>query len=257
MSEERPRPLVIAHRGASGLEPEHTAAAYRRALADGADGFECDVRLTRDGVLVCLHDRTVERTSNGRGVVSRMTLADLEKLNFGNRRSGVPASVLTFEELLKIALGAGRPLTVLIETKHPVRYGVRVERQLVELLDRFGLTTVEGGDDVTVRIMSFSPAAVRVATRLAPALPAVALMSRLPRDDGARPRRLFGGARIAGPSLAAVKADPSYVARAHDRGEQVYVWTVDEPADVAMLVELGVEAIITNRPDIVVPLVDH
>jgi glycerophosphoryl diester phosphodiesterase len=255
MSDVKMRPLVIAHRGASGLEPEHTEAAYRRALADGADGFECDVRLTRDGVLVCLHDRTVDRMSNGRGVVSRMTLADLQRLDFGKRGSGKPAAVLTLEGLLDIAFGAGRPLVLTIETKHPTRYGARVERRLVDVLRRVGLAEPAGRDGVTVRIMSFSPAAVRTAGQCAPGLPTVALMSRLPRGAGTRP--LFGGASIAGPSLAAVKADPAYVARVHERGEQVYVWTVDEPADVTLLAELGVDAVITNRPDIAISTLSH
>jgi glycerophosphoryl diester phosphodiesterase len=247
------RPLVIAHRGASGLEPEHTAEAYHRALADGADGFECDVRLTRDGVLVCLHDRSVERTSNGRGVVSRMTLADLRKLNFGKRR-GKTASVLTFPELLGIAVDAKRPMTLLVETKHPVRYGAKVERQVVEQLRELGLDEPDGRDGLTARIMSFSPAAVRTAGRLAPGLPTVALMSRLPGGDGSKP--LFGGAMVAGPSLAAVKSDPAFVERVHQRGEQVYVWTVDEPEDVEMLAALGVDAVITNRPDVARSAID-
>lgn len=68
---------VIAHRGASADVPEHTLAAYRKAIEDGADGLECDVRLTSDGHLVCVHDRRVNRTSNGRGAVSALELADL------------------------------------------------------------------------------------------------------------------------------------------------------------------------------------
>ena len=67
-------PFVVAHRGASGERPEHTLAAYELALQEGADGVECDVRLTRDGHLVCVHDRKVDRTSNGSGLVSEMTL---------------------------------------------------------------------------------------------------------------------------------------------------------------------------------------
>lgn len=253
MSEAGFRPLVIAHRGASGLEPEHTAAAYRRALDDGADGFECDVRLTRDGSLVCLHDRSMERVARRRGVVSRMTLAELQRLNVGSR-NGPSATVLTFEELLEIALSAGRPLTLLVETKHPVRYGGRVERAAVDVLRRFGLADPEGRDGVVARVMSFSPAAVRTAGRLAPGLPTVALMSRLRADSGSKP--LFGAAAIAGPSLAAIKANPGYVARAHQRGNPVYVWTADEPDDVALLVSLQVDAVITNRPDVARSVVD-
>src|SRR3978361_1116459 len=76
-------PLGAAHRGAAAECPEHTLAAYELALREGADGVECDVRLTRDGHLVCVHDRKVDRTSNGTGLVSEMTLAQLRELDFG------------------------------------------------------------------------------------------------------------------------------------------------------------------------------
>uniref|UniRef100_UPI00029B1FB5 glycerophosphodiester phosphodiesterase family protein n=1 Tax=Rhodococcus sp. P14 TaxID=450821 RepID=UPI00029B1FB5 len=79
-------PRVVAHRGASAAKAEHTLAAYELALQEGADGLECDVRLTRDGHLVCVHDRTVDRTSNGSGMVSEMTLAQLEELDYGRPR---------------------------------------------------------------------------------------------------------------------------------------------------------------------------
>src|SRR6266511_4931416 len=85
-------PLVFAHRGSSAVQPEHTLGAYLQAIAEGADGLECDVRLTRDGHLVCLHDRRLERTSNGRGRVSTHTLAQLDELDFGSWHPGLPES---------------------------------------------------------------------------------------------------------------------------------------------------------------------
>ena len=78
------RPLVIAHRGASDEEPEHTLRAYRKAFHYGADGVECDVRLTADHHLVCVHDRRVNRTSNGAGVVSALELATLEEFDWAS-----------------------------------------------------------------------------------------------------------------------------------------------------------------------------
>src|SRR3954452_15793514 len=74
---------VVAHRGASEDEAEHTLAAYERALEDGADGLECDVRLTSDGVLVCVHDRRINRSSTGRGVVSTLELSEYADLDCG------------------------------------------------------------------------------------------------------------------------------------------------------------------------------
>ena len=241
-------PLVIAHRGASAAHPEHTAAAYEQAIADGADGLECDVRLTRDRVLVCLHDRTVERTSDGTGVVSQLTLDQLQRLDFGSWKAGEAAGVLTLETLLGMVVDAGRPLTLAIETKHPTRYGGEVERRLAVTLQRFGLADGTAHSGVRVRVMSFSPAALLISRRCMSGVPTVALMSRLPKRAGRAP--LFGGSRIGGPSLAAVLADPGYVERAHSRGDEVYVWTVDRPEDISRLADLGVDAIITNRPDV-------
>ena len=164
---------VIAHRGASGAVPEHTLAAYRRAIEEGADALECDVRLTADGHLVCVHDRRVDRTSNGRGVVSTLELAQLAELDFGSWKDdalppyepeapdraprpaaagsgpGAPqvtapdperSSVLTLERLLELVVDADRRVELAIETKHPTRYAGRVEVELLRLLRRFGLT---------------------------------------------------------------------------------------------------------------------
>ncbi|HVT20493.1 MAG TPA: glycerophosphodiester phosphodiesterase [Mycobacteriales bacterium] len=241
-------PRVIAHRGASAAEPEHTARAYQRAIEMGADGVECDVRLTRDGVLVCIHDRTVERTSNGTGVVSTMSLADLRRLDFGSWR-GEPAGILTLDTLVELLRAAGRPLELAIETKHPTRYGGRVEREVVTTLHRAGLTGAGGTASVTARVMSFSPPAVSAIRRLAPEVPTVQLMQRIPASR--RNGTLWAAATVAGPSLAAVKAAPEFVAAAHARGHEVHVWTVDSVEDVDLLAGLGVDAIITNRPDVV------
>src|SRR3954464_3270666 len=79
-------PQVVAHRGSSEDVPEHPLAAYRRAIAEGADALECDVRLTKDGHLVCVHDRRIDRTSNGRGILSTLELAELNELDWGSWR---------------------------------------------------------------------------------------------------------------------------------------------------------------------------
>src|SRR5215468_4946809 len=125
-------PFVVAHRGASGERPEHTLAAYELALHEGADGVECDVRLTRDGHLVCVHDRKVDRTSNGSGLVSEMTLAQLRELDYGtwhpsSQGSSADTGLLTLDDLVKLVLDWNRPVKIFIETKHPVRYGALVE----------------------------------------------------------------------------------------------------------------------------------
>ncbi|MEH0984910.1 glycerophosphodiester phosphodiesterase [Micromonospora sp. CPCC 205556] len=251
-------PLVFAHRGASADLPEHTLAAYLRALDEGADGLECDVRLTRDGHLVCVHDRRLDRTSNGHGLVSGRTLAELELLDFGSWHPGcVPVDgaevvdeshtrLLTLERLLEAVLAAGRPVRLLVETKHPSRYGGHVERKLVALLRRFGLAEPGPDDPVRVTVMSFSPLAVRRVRELAPALPTVLLLEVLPR--WLRLGRLPFGTRIAGPGIGLVRTRPQLVPALHAAGNQVYVWTVNEPDDLELVLDAGVDGVITDRP---------
>ncbi|WP_410810692.1 glycerophosphodiester phosphodiesterase [Micromonospora sp. 067-2] len=250
-------PLVFAHRGASYDLPEHTLAAYLRALDEGADGLECDVRLTRDGHLVCVHDRRLDRTSNGRGLVSARTLAELDALDFGSWHPGSAPSgdlppdeshtrLLTLARLLDAVLTAGRPVRLLVETKHPSRYGSTVERRLVALLRRYGLADPAPDDPVQVTVMSFSPLAVRRVRALAPTLPTVLLLEVLP--PWLRLGRLPFGARVAGPGIGLVRARPHLLPALRAAGNQVYVWTVNEPADLELVLAAGVDGIITDRP---------
>ncbi|MCC3779542.1 glycerophosphodiester phosphodiesterase [Streptomyces sp. UNOB3_S3] len=271
MTQERHLLDVVAHRGASEDAPEHTLAAYRRAIEDGADALECDVRLTADGHLVCVHDRRVNRTSNGRGAVSTLELADLAALDFGSwkaaagepeapdrdtdpdpaRVSGLAAdrestSVLTLERLLELVADSGRRVELAIETKHPTRWAGQVEERLLALLDRFGLAQPPPDEPSPVRVMSFSARSLHRVRAAAPALPTVYLMQFL--NPRYRDGRLPQGVRIAGPSIRIVRNNPDYVARLRRAGNAVHVWTVNEPEDVELCVRLGVDAVITNRP---------
>jgi glycerophosphoryl diester phosphodiesterase len=268
---------VIAHRGASAERAEHTLAAYQLAIDQGADGLECDVRLTADGHLVCVHDRRIDRTSDGWGVVSTKTLADLRRHDYEswveqdgprpNRRplrerrsaarraetwrSDTPyrdasGGILTLPTLLDLVTSSPRPVSLAIETKHPTRYAGWVEQAVVEQLRIHGLLAPPGDAPHPVALMSFSQQAVRRFRGLAPGVPRVFLMDRVPlrMRSGALPF----GARIAGPDVAILRAHPSYAQRVQSAGGQLYVWTVDEEADVRLCQDLGVAGIITNRP---------
>ena len=234
------RPLVIAHRGASEHMPEHTLAAYVQAIEDGADALEADVRLTADGHLVCVHDRRIDRTSNGEGVLSTLELADLESLDFGGWQQAAGAvevpdqisadqsQVLTLARLLELVVDAPQKVQLMVETKHPTRYAGMVERRLVEQLRHFGLDGWVPPEQAQVTVMSFSEVALRRVRRLAPGVPLVMLMERVP--VAYRSGMLPKGVRIAGPGLDVVKAHPRYVQRVRNAGARVFVWTVDEPA---------------------------
>jgi glycerophosphoryl diester phosphodiesterase len=252
------RPVqVVAHRGASEDVPEHTLAAYRKAIEDGADALECDVRLTADGELVCVHDWRVNRVSNGRGAVSSLELADLATLDFGSwkgrptdpeqpERYGDSSRVLTLHRLLELVAETDRRVELAIETKHPTRWAGQVEERLLELLRRFDLADPAPGEPSRVRVMSFSSRSLRRIRLDAPRLPTVYLMQYVsPRH---RDGRLPAGVKIAGPSMRIVRANPGYVARLHRAGHRVHVWTVDRPEDVELCARLGVDAVITNRP---------
>jgi glycerophosphoryl diester phosphodiesterase len=248
--------LVVAHRGSSDDAPEHTLSAYKRAIDDGADALECDVRLTKDGHLVCVHDRRIDRTSNGRGIVSTLELSELAELDWGSWRDTwddyedpeLPdrdrSQILTLRSLLRAVAECGRRLEVAIETKHPTRYAGLVERRLVDLLAEFGWDGTE--DDCPARVMSFSQVSLRRLRGLAPRLPSAMLFDRVPLRfrDGSLPP----GVRISAPSIEIIRAHPRYVARAHSRNKKVHVWTVDTYDDIDLCLELGVDAIITNRP---------
>jgi glycerophosphoryl diester phosphodiesterase len=254
-------PQVVAHRGSSETHAEHTLGAYTRAIEAGADALECDVRLTADGHLICVHDRRIDRTSSGTGKVSTLELAHLEGLDWASWRrqdedgdgdgSGeVPdrdhGRLLTLRRLLSVVADCGRPVEVAIETKHPTRYAGQVEQELVDVLDYFGGARPQRGKRSRVRMMSFSVRALQRVRTMAPGLPLVLLMDRPSRrfPNGRLPREVA----TAGVSVDVLRKDPWYIERVLEAGNAVHVWTVDELADVQRCLDLGVEAIITNRP---------
>jgi glycerophosphoryl diester phosphodiesterase len=247
------RPLVFAHRGGGDALPEHTLGAYMRALEEGADGLECDVRLTRDGHLVCVHDRRLNRTSNGRGLVSAKTLAELDALDFGSWHPGSAPEpdpdltrLLTLDRLLGAVRERGRQVRLLIETKHPSRYGAEVEYRLVELLHRHGLADPKPDDPVRVTVMSFAALALRRIRTLAPGVPTVYLLEILPPGVGRG--RLPFGSRIAGPSIGLARARPALIPTLRSAGLQTYAWTVNEKSDLDLVLAQQVDGVISDRP---------
>lgn len=225
MSQPNRAPFVVAHRGASAERPEHTLAAYELALQEGADGVECDVRLTRDGHLVCVHDRTVDRTSSGTGLVSELTLAELISL------------VLDWRS---------RPTKLFIETKHPVRYGALVENKLLAELQRFGIATPASADHSRAVVMSFAATAVWRIRRAAPLLPTV-LLGESSRYLGGSAATTVGATAV-GPSVKTLREHPDLVDKAAAAGRATYCWTVDDPDDVRLCADLGVSWVATNHP---------
>jgi glycerophosphoryl diester phosphodiesterase len=257
------RPQVVAHRGASAVRAEHTLGAYVQALDEGADALECDVRLTADGHLVCVHDRRIDRTTNARGVVSTMTLNELNELDAASWMTPWAdlddeaeeldqdlTRVLTLQRLCEVVRDYDRVVDLAIETKHPTRYAGLVERRLVELLDGFGWA----GKGSPARIMSFSGVALTRVQRLAPELEVVLLIEG--SVSWKVTRGILNPGWIAGPGIRDLRTRRKLGRRLREAGHRIQVWTVNTPEDLELCMELGVEAIITDRPAPILALLE-
>lgn len=246
---------VVAHRGASHENAEHTLGAYLVALEAGVDGLECDVRLTADGHLVCVHDRTLRRTASNPGLVSTMDLAELNELDFARwknpwadlddeapDRDEMLDGVLTLRKLLETVADYDRRVDVAIETKHPTRFGGLVEKRLVEMLHDFGWDKAGS----PVRVMSFSFTALQRVERLAPDVRLVQLVDK--PQYWPMLRRIIGDDWVVGPGIDLLREHPRLGKRIRQAGHEMHVWTVNTESDLRLCQELGVTAVITDRP---------
>ncbi len=254
----------MAHRGASDVAAEHTLGAYVAALDVGAEAFECDVRLTADGHLVCVHDRDLRRTAMNRGVVSTMELSELSALDFaawknpwGDLDDDAPdmdpelGGVLTLRKLLETVADYDRRVEVAIETKHPTRFGGLVERRLVQLLSEFGWERA----DSPVRAMSFSFTALQRIHRLAPDLPLVMLIEKA--HHWPMLRRVIEDDWIVGPGIKELREHPGLGRRLVEANRRIHVWTVNTEEDLELCRSLGVEAVISDKPAYMLDLLEE
>jgi glycerophosphoryl diester phosphodiesterase len=260
----RVRPQVVAHRGASHDNAEHTLGAYVAALDDGADGLECDVRLTADGHLVCVHDRDLRRTASSSRLVSNSELAELDSLDFASwkkpwadlddeapDRDERLDRVLTLRTLFETVADYDRRVEIAVETKHPTRYSGLVERRLVDMLRHFGWDRIGS----PVRVMSFSRTALQRVERLAPAVPLVMLIEKA--HHWPMLQRTIGRDWLVGPGIEELTDHPKLGRRITRAGHDLHVWTVNTPAQLDLCLELGVKAVITDRPAYLLDLLDQ
>jgi glycerophosphoryl diester phosphodiesterase len=257
------RPQVVAHRGASHDNAEHTLRAYVAALDAGAEALECDVRLTADGHLVCVHDRDLRRTASSRTLISNTELADLDQLDFHSWKNPwadlddeAPDPddqldrVLTLRTLLETVADYDRHVEIAIETKHPTRYGGLVERRLVDQLRHFGWDRA----GTPVRVMSFSWTALQRVERLAPEVPLVMLLEHA--RNWSMLRRMIGDDWLVGPGIKQLTEHPRLGRRIARAGHGMHVWTVNSEKQLDLCLELGVRAVITDRPAYVLDLLE-
>ena len=250
--------LAIGHRGASGYAPEHTIASYDLALELGADYIEQDLQLTKDGVLVALHDPTLDRTARGaaencKGLVIEKTLAQIKTCDVGSwfnaafpqyaRAAYVGLQIPTLEEVLQ---RYRHRANYYIETKNP-EDAPGMEDKLLQLLGQYELR----GPAVRRRqvlIQSFSDASLRKVHRLDPALPLIQLFSNIGSTNiRATLDQVKTYAVGIGPSSGSV--DAALVDAAHARCLDVHPYTVNLTSQMEALVALGVDGMFTNFPD--------
>jgi glycerophosphoryl diester phosphodiesterase len=237
--------LIIAHRGASGYKPEMTVPAYELALKQNVDGFETDVRLTKDLQLVGIHDRKTGRVADRDLVVSKSTLKDLQELDFLSEET--KAKVMTIREFLSLALDSGRSLTLTIETKHITKHHGLLEHKLNDLLTEFKMNANQH-ERVKIILMSFSPLAVLRFSNLNPLIPRVQLKEKSYPFLHLYPNP--GNPEVVGPGIELLLKRPDLITKFKDQGKKIFVWTVNSPQDMRFCLERGIDAIITNYPDI-------
>ncbi len=246
--------LNIAHRGASAYAPEHTLAAYRKALHMGADYLEIDLQMTKDGHLVAMHDNTVNRTTNGTGAVKDLTLLQVKRLDAGswfNKKypqyaedSYAGQKVPLLEEIFQTF---GKRAKYYIEIKSP-ETNPGMEEKLIHLIKRYKLFAGDGRGQPVI-IESFSSASLVKIHKLEPRLPLVQLLwfmspSLLQDFELWRIRSYAIGVA---PNYSYLTA--AYINKAHSFGLAVHPYTVDDQSDMEKLIGWGADGLITNMPN--------
>ena len=241
---EDSRPLIVAHRGASGHAPENTLAAFRVAKELGADFIELDVTLTLDEEVIVIHDDTVDRTTNGTGRVDQLTLTELKKLDAGAwwGPEFADESIPTLAEVLELARGEDIGLYIEVKPskeKHPI------------LTDRVIDLVREGDMTESVVIQSFDPQVVtRVLQRMPEASPQLLAFKPALRPEGKAIRSGAVGYNPWSIWLALPIMGPWLIRRLQGAGLTISVWTVNSPIKMEAFAGLGIDAIITDVPDV-------
>jgi glycerophosphoryl diester phosphodiesterase len=252
---ESSRPLVFAHRGGAGLAPENTLAAFDQGVASGADGLELDVRLSRDGIVVVHHDRTLDRTTNLRGPVSNATAEELARADAGHH-------FVRGDERPFRGLGLGVPTLASVLARYRDHRLIVEMKQNSPALARAVIETIRRADAVDrVCLGSFGLRVVRAARALDSAVATSAAREEvrwaLYWSWFRRPVSRVAYATYLIPEIAGLTriVSPRFVEHAHRMNLRVHVWTVDTERDARRLLGWGVDGLITDRPDVMVPLI--
>ena len=231
---------VIAHRGFSGRAPENTLVAIRRAIETGADMVEIDVTMTADGHVILLHDETLDRTTDGLGVPTEMTLDEIQRLDAGSWFSPEFAGerIPTLTKALEMVKDR---ILINVEIKsEAVVHGV--VPQVAALINEHGMI-----DQVVVS--SFSPEALRLMKVTDPAVVTASLFNK-ELHAGRDPLEILQEVGARGYNISAKRVTEAVIERCHRHDIPVSVYTVNEPEEMRRLMEMGVDAVFTDSPDL-------
>jgi glycerophosphoryl diester phosphodiesterase len=248
---DHPGPLIIAHRGGADLAPENTLAAFRNAIALGADMIEIDVHLTKDGRVVVIHDNTVDRTTGGHGRIADLTLAKIKQLDAGKKfdEKFAGEKVPTLEETMETLDGKVQ-LLIEIKKDHDTLYP-GLEEKVVKIIHQY-----DAGKWVVVQ--SFNKHSVEKVQKADPSLRTFYLLGHnFPAFYDSLAVSLRQGKTLS-PSFTGIAPhysvlDAGKVDTLHTAGYLVYAWTV-KPAEMERLIAMHVDGIITNDPDTLIAL---
>jgi glycerophosphoryl diester phosphodiesterase len=247
--------LNIGHRGASGYAPEHTIPAYDLALEQGADYIEIDLQMTADGVLVAMHDDTLDRTATApegvpeeycTGPVIEKTLEQIKQCDVGSWFSPEYAGeqIPTLEEIFQ---RYGTSVNYYIETKNPDQ-APGMEEELLRLMDEYGLIK-PAAKHWQVLIQSFSAESLKKIHALEPSLPLIQLYSSTETSESIQASLAEASAYAVGIGPSKSDVDAALVEAAHALCMDVHPYTVNETAEMEDLIALGVDGMFTNYPD--------
>ena len=222
---------IYAHRGASHDFPEMTMAAHENAVKQGADGFECDLRLTKDGVAILWHDADLMRRANNNAVVAEKNYKEL---------IAIYPQILTLDEFLDY--GISQKKSLLLETKHQVPSRTAIEDLIIERIHAESKRIAKAGIELTV--MSFSWFAIERIKALDKKISSTYLLHEYTPWFSAR----YSSAQSIGPGIGLLRKKPALAQKIKSSGKKLNVWTVDEPSDIILCRHLGVDNLITNRP---------
>ena len=241
-------PRIAAHRGGALLWPENSLLAFRSAVGLGADYVEFDVHLSRDGEVVVIHDPTLDRTTTGTGPVKERTLAELKTLRIRDRGGAVTEErVPALDEVAAIAAAGRRRMLLEIKLDAERRRYPGIEEKVAAILDRHGMSA-------STVVMAFERETWRRVRELRPDIAAGALYSaNTLRAMGSTLARELEAARMAGVRVVGLHqdlVDATVVTAARDSAMTLGVWTVNEPAALRRVIDLGAPIVITDRPDL-------